>query len=140
MKGISIAFLLLANFIILAHAVIPHHHHESLVCINFNHCQDDSDEHQHNTPEHSHDDNNSSDCCILNQVLVFPANTVRQESNCVVSNDFHPSIANVLAISSIQRLIVLDTIFYKKMPDPFIRSFYTIFSITSFGLRAPPIA
>jgi hypothetical protein len=90
-KIIAYIFILIANFVLLYHAVIPHHHHDKQVCIERAHCKSDSEAHQHEATEqnhnHQHDGNSSS--CILNQVFVSPASQSKQIHECSDCNDNH---------------------------------------------------
>lgn len=52
-KAISIFFILLANIAILAHAVVPHHHHNKVFAAIVNVLDDDLQ----NALNHPHDDN-----------------------------------------------------------------------------------
>jgi hypothetical protein len=73
-KFTAVILILLANFILMAVAVIPHHHHKQLVCIESIHCFDEDAEHSNNTSEHRHDADKNTGGCILNQIIVYPAN------------------------------------------------------------------
>jgi len=66
-KNTAILFLLFANLILFAHAVIPHHHHDQHVCIESIIC----DNHRHNDFDH-HPKNDHTDECLLHQLIVVP--------------------------------------------------------------------
>ena len=88
------------NIVLLAHASVPHHHHKSLVCIESNHCQSDSYAHNHSTRthDHEHDGNAETECCVLKQAVVVPANSLRQEINCLGCDDNHFQFVHFQAI------------------------------------------
>jgi len=122
-KLISLSILLFVNVIILAHAAVPHHHHEAKHILFALYCEDCSDEHNH---EHE----------LTDDIFNIPTNKCtknlcRSYTNCDCKNEFLTS-----SILNTQDFVD-DTItcFRQK---PFIFSFYTEFAAQSFGLRAPP--
>jgi hypothetical protein len=92
---------LLASLIILAHAVIPHHHHSDGVCFDFavyvdpqypghHHNHADCCENDHHT-DHTQEEkqqipsnHQGSDCCYLAEMLVFHPAPQRTELSCPV--------------------------------------------------------
>jgi len=69
-KAFGILFLLLATVVILAHAFIPHHHHDRIVVtishesfidriFNHHHHRTHSHDHNHSPVSHDHEDDNS---------------------------------------------------------------------------------
>lgn len=75
-KAITSVFILIANIILLVHAVFPHHHHESQVCFTLSHCH--SCEVQSGTePEHhsGKDANGDTEDCVLKQIVALPDKT-----------------------------------------------------------------
>ncbi|MDO9153125.1 MAG: hypothetical protein Q7U47_05360 [Paludibacter sp.] len=139
-RGTAIFFILLANIILLAHAVVPHHHHNEQICIINLHCQTDSEVHQHDTTEHNHehDGNKNSDCCVLKQAVVIPANSVKQDCKCLVCNDNHSPFIDFQAVLFNNELKAFVPIFVTNAHVPLKTSSYTFFINTSLGLRAPP--
>ena len=79
----AVAFLMLANFILLAHAVVPHHHHNKQVCLEKTHCIHDgfTDEHDNNRDSHSHDGENNHNDCVLKEPVGVLSNQWRSDSN-----------------------------------------------------------
>ncbi len=61
----TISFILLALAILMAHTVIPHHHHKDKICTVRSHCQSEGEAHSHGTAEHKHkhDGNSNSENC-----------------------------------------------------------------------------
>jgi len=137
----AIFFILLANIILLAHAVIPHHHHNNQVCISGSHCQTDGKAHKHHTTEHNHehDGNKNSECCVLKQAVVIPANTLRQECKCLDCNDNHSPFDDFQTVLFNNGLETFVPIFITNAHVPLITSSHTHFVNTALGLRAPPI-
>ncbi len=140
-KRTAIFFILLANIVLLVHAVVPHHHHQEQVCIENEHCQNDSLAHNHNTPEHNHehDGENSSESCALKQAVVIPANSVRQEFKCLGYDDNHSTFVNFHAILfSIEFIPFVQKVVSNKQ-IPLITYSHSNFVSASLGLRAPPV-
>lgn len=75
-KILAISFLLLANTVLLAHSVVPHHHHCHGVCLEDTHCHSEEDHHKDNcsdSEEHHHDSNDlDEDFCSLKQLTPTP--------------------------------------------------------------------
>ena len=61
-RKVSILFLLLANLFLLAHAVVPHHHHES-VPVEVLHLHGNGHHHNHDSSHH----HNSPETCLISQ-------------------------------------------------------------------------
>ena len=101
-KVAAVSIILLANIILFAHAVIPHYHHKTEVCIESFHRQIQHDAHEHKTtdPKHEHNDENSSDYCASKQVFVIPDNYVKQEYKCLDNpdNDLQPDQLQTIVI------------------------------------------
>ena len=141
-KKVSALFIiLLANIILFAHAVIPHYHHRTEVCIESFHREIDHDDHEDKTtdPKHEHNDENSSDYCASKQVFIIPGNQVKQEYKCLDNTDTD------LQLDKLQT-IVIDKDLYCHFPAIlsknqllFYTSTYSCFASTILGLRAPPI-
>lgn len=70
---IAVFTLLLSSTIWLAHAILPHHHHQSQACLLTEHCRGDHDHHSGlpETDPHKHDNNTTSECS-LNQLAIVP--------------------------------------------------------------------
>src|SRR5512138_1424267 len=77
-------FIFIANTILFAHAVLPHHHHRQQVCIERTHCASDKESIDHNKPadDHQHDGGASSNGCLLKLVVVLPSEQSRLFKDC----------------------------------------------------------
>lgn len=140
---LGITIVLFANFILLAHNVIPHHHHPHQVCLVTSHCNSgESTAHSHESemPVHEHDSTNGDEPCVLKQIIAVPPNQFRINAGEDGSLDFcDPGFPiefadndepNCNYIKSGQ-LIIFPSIPYLNLP-----SYY----ISNCGLRAPPMA
>lgn len=137
MKKLTVyTLILLANIILLAHAVLPHHHHQLQFCIEDSHC------HHHNVPDpldasHDHDGENSSDC-LLKQLIIFPATQFKQVCKYTDGSDnpfiFHDwQVIEILKeLQPIANSEATELLFPNITP-----TCYLLFSHSS-GLRAPP--
>jgi hypothetical protein len=137
-KITAYCFLLLANIVLLAHAVLPHHHHEQQVCIERTHCASDADAHVHNTDakDHQHDGNANSTECVLKQTFVIPSSQARFVNNCDNCSNNHNH--NLYILSSFGYVYLQP--FSEVVPYfPEFSSFLISFVTTSLGLRAPPL-
>lgn len=90
-KITAYSLIVAANIILLAHAVIPHHHHDAVVCFVLNHSHDDDLTHGHNHDGHKHQPGNdqNSGCCVLKQSFVAPATLVKQSKSNNTDADHH---------------------------------------------------
>ncbi|NQU35230.1 MAG: hypothetical protein HQ521_18545 [Bacteroidetes bacterium] len=139
-KILSISFVVIANILLLANLVIPHHHHESEICVDVSHCDSDNDKHHDvsSSHKHDHDSNSKNDHCALNQVYIVATDNVRQDySHVIISNsnyelpDFLSLFFNYESQAS-KRDITTNQYYYPSYS-------YCNFVSTSKGLRAPPI-
>jgi hypothetical protein len=138
-KKTAFLFLLVANLVLLVHAVIPHHHHSLEICITDSNCQDACENHEHSNSNCDHTGNETDDCCVLNQLILLPGNNMRQETNCTIGDDFNPPFDSTPIILSYTDFNVGPKNIKAKVPIPVIQSAYTQFVVLSSGLRAPPV-
>ena len=71
-RKVSIMFLLLANVFLLAHAVVPHHHHDSVLVavLDLHGHHHDNDSHHQDHDSHHHDASHHHDgpeMCLISQ-------------------------------------------------------------------------
>lgn len=137
----AILFILVANIVLLAHAVIPHHHHEKEVCIVSSHCDSDGDSHNHDKAEHKHQHHggNSVDHCVLQQILISPPNKIKHEikSLDLDTNLFLTDYSQAIFNDNSNDLVCFSS--YLKSKPPSITYTYLNYASTVLGLRAPPL-
>jgi hypothetical protein len=83
-KTSSSVFILVANLIILAHAVVPHHHHQMQVCLGALHCLHDHHSTNQASSAHHNDHDGGKEACFLKQLVVIPSNQAKLECKFVV--------------------------------------------------------
>lgn len=136
-KITAYSFILIANLILLAHAVIPHHHHQSVVCVTETECHDDKHEHDHDfsAKEHQHDENENTSACILNQALITTSKDrlLKNCNNCSYNqnHDFY--------FFSVQEKIVLQPISATETTACNLNPFITTYVAINLGFRGPPV-
>jgi len=137
----AIFFILIANIVMLANAVMPHHHHEEDVCFVKSHCQSEDDKHNHGTSQHNHEHDCNSDFqnCVLKQEVVLPSNDLKQECKYFSYIDQHSDFEGFQAVLTDSEFIKSFLPNQLRAHTPLIHSFYSQFVISSLGLRAPPI-
>lgn len=132
-------FFMLAGILLVAHAVVPHHHHNKQICFERSHCIQDDFTHEHGTnpASHSHDGENSHDDCVLKDPVVVLSNESKPDFRFIYETDrsgidgFHNNILN----NSTELLIpILSSYVYERVTDSLYRSLL----FASLGLRAPP--
>ncbi len=136
-KKISFFFIAFATLVLMAHSIIPHHHHYGLVYKLRAACTDECL--SHNYSDHSHNTENGS-CCSLNQDILIPDKGLRSGENLqneMSDPDFNhfSTQANVhssdpLTTTCIATLTITHS-------DP---SRYLLLLNRSQGLRAPPLS
>lgn len=142
-RKFSFVFLFVANLIIVAHAVIPHHHHDKVVCIIDSYCGNGLEAHTHlaETPDHNHDGSNNAENCSLKQLLVTPPQNIRGVSGYFVSdldNDTYPEFVSTYESTGIIMSLLFKYISHREFTD--FRSRIISWIASSHGLRAPPLA
>lgn len=141
-KNIAIFFLFLANSVLLAHVVVPHHHNNyNMVCVAKSFCHHDKNEHEHKSavPHHDHKGENSSESCFLKQFVVIPSNQIKQGFNIAPDSKKHLLFSDYQSIINYARSDPFNPIIETNTPIPLIIFSYTFFAVTSIGLRAPPV-
>ena len=116
-KRIALFFLLLANTILLAHAVIPHHHLEDI------------------QPVGQCNHENMKDCPLTTLYIKFDNDKpILQTHNFNLS--FSPCV--LTPFSDISIFPIPDTIGLPFRQKPYLLSYYTDYISQSLGRRAPP--
>ena len=135
----AISFILVANIIMLAHIMLPHHQHYGEIFLIHSHHESckDAYEHDHGTP--NHDDGNDVQCCELAHDFIIPSKQIKQESKLFDNNFnnqgfdlFKTTLGNRISIGIIQ----FD--FFGNLP-PLITSTDSLFLNRVLGMRAPPV-
>lgn len=140
-RNTAFIFTLLASIVLLAHAVVPHHHHESEVCFTNDHCQTDCDGHDDDATEHNHQHDGDTDAefCALKTDIVIPTNQLKQECKWVKRVDIDAGFETLQpALSNASYFLQLSPLLARP-PTPFITTKYSCFASPIKGLRAPPI-
>lgn len=72
-------FLILANVILLAHAVVPHHYHnENHISVHVDCSQEEEHNHHESVPFcHEEHEESETEACSIAETLVIPANQLR---------------------------------------------------------------
>jgi hypothetical protein len=139
---IRLSLLFLANIVVLAHVVVPHHHHGRVIvsiCNIFS--IDDVLNHKHEDCLLECDEYEHSECflnedCILNELYTRSNVSSANSNDSDLTNfyiDFHIICHDIIPIIRIQD--------YNELPfrqKPYINSCYSHYITHSLGLRAPP--
>jgi hypothetical protein len=142
-QHIGRVFIFMAGLIILAHAVVPHHHHDNIICIENTHCADDTSPHNHNydndhkdTGDHDHDCSHDVQTCFLNQFIPNQNNENQKILKYGNSNTIFPVLVFAIFNSETENFSLRKTDF-SFIPIKLLN--YTTFVTKCFGLRAPPV-
>ena len=126
--------------LLLAHPVIPHHHHETTGICFHRHCYDSKEAHRHEnhaSQTHQHEGNPSADKCSLDHVCTPTDNHKKMACCSQITCDCGQ--LNYILITN--HLHIQDFVENAKKTyrlTPCISSFHTDFIVQSLGLRAPP--
>ena len=124
-RAIALSFLLLAGTLILAHAVIPHHHHDGLPVVAAH------DEHEGNAPDH-----NTQECWLLPMFKVRLGNDKQMCQSPDFDHDLLPCLLTLFSdYAAYQIKNDAGSLFVQP---PYIQLLHTAFIVCSAGLRAPP--
>lgn len=139
---LAVLFILMANFVLFVHAVIPHHHHENNLCFDtVQTSQPATDECCNETctaENHQHDTDKESDSCVLSHIVALFNGDIKQ--------NIRVSVTSLQLINHIS-LLTLTTDEFSLVSNPryFIEFVFNdhipvYHSLVSkiFGLRAPP--
>lgn len=148
-KIISIVFLLLANFIVLAHAAIPHHHHNRIVFSIFNFLSISEElEHDHhdyapsythqNSDKHSHQ-GEYNEYCLLNGIYL----NASQDKQHFLSSDCTDLFKQIdyfslFAATSTNDIELKDYGCLSFRQKPYVNPYQSHYNPHCLGLRAPP--
>ena len=137
-KNIAKVLVTLASIFLLAHAVYPHTHHDSVVCLSESRHIEQCDNTQNHGETHSHErhsdycHHHEKDDCVLKQIVLQGRGT----------DIFIPYIPQQDFIQYIYPDVELtsEVIFvnFTLLEEPDQESFYTTFIAPIKGLRAPP--
>lgn len=145
-KAIYISLLIFSNIIMLAHAVVPHHHHNGLVVAlletDYENKHQHDHQHQHNherhhaSNTHNHDNNGTSEQCALNEVFTRSDNDLKirlSERDDYTSSKFFVLKDNIIKFG----LLSEGGLPFRQ--KPFFKLYPPNYSYGSTGLRAPPV-
>ena len=125
-RRLSIAFLLFAGTIILAHAVVPHHDHDDMtICFGNSPCNDDAC---------------SDRCCTIDNIFDTTDNKVK--TVCHIHSYNCECCWQTLYILTSNTLDIQDCIDDASLlflHAPYIDNCHADFVSQSLGLRAPPV-
>jgi len=139
-RSIAIFLLVLASTVWLTHAILPHHHHNSMACLVDDHCQHDSKYYSHSPESDSHEhDNNSSSHCVLNQSAIVPQPVFKSNSGFPEPPQFDIDLDFIQAIIGNTYSAALlspktHTVYLNRVST----ELYLAYIGQSLGLRAPP--
>lgn len=143
--------MLLANIIMLAHTIVPHHHHNGfVVALLERNIKERSQDHHHassdhnHTPSdhhqapstHNHESNSETEKCALNEVYTRSDNSPKFE--CYENCDYKTS-KTFVSPRGIDKFSLVNEGGLPFRQKPYIESYYSKFSSGSIGLRAPPV-
>jgi len=139
-KVLTIVFMLLANLVLLAHAVVPHHHHIIEICIEDSNCHSDAEDHQHESSKsHDHNDETDTDQCILKQAWILPSNQFKPDFKSFENGNGLFKIQYSLAILSNLKIAQKDINYAFREDRPFSIKIPDCYIGNSHSHRGPPI-
>jgi len=140
----AILFAALASIMLLAHGIIPHHHHGAAVCFEVMHCHGcEKSGHEACPKDHGMDQPVSTDgkCCVLDLLVMFHPENSRHDletASLPAEKDFPVFLQHGLLSQNPSRLFSLHNLPFRQHPPE--NSYHPILTGHSPGLRAPPSA
>lgn len=139
-KAVSISLIALSTLVLMAIAIVPHHHHEGTACVVMEYCEQDNvvnDEHTH----HGDVPENNSQSCIAEADYIAPS--FNSGVKCKVSNCDNHTDNHIHAFLFPVYFLVADFIPSSEQLSSIeygeFLSFYKSAEANQFnGLRAPP--
>lgn len=146
-KIVSITFILLANLVMIAHVLIPHHHHHvEEVCLDNLHCESDevlcipleTDCDYFQCVDHKHHGQQDHGACVLSVNLYRNAQQYQRTGKILTSNPnatilFTSVLAHKYASVSSSNFYIDDVTSFI-----YLESTYAFYSIDASALRGPP--
>ena len=138
-RATAISFLFLANIVLLAVTIVPHHHHGEMICFTASHCyghEHDADcSHHEQQPSHTHDHGDANCCNVEEWLLPNIEPEHKHQCHCYCStcnNDLYVAILPDLTEPNIQLVGLL----FRQAPTT--ETYLCIYVSQTLGLRAPP--
>lgn len=132
-KITAILPLYLASMIMLAFAVIPHHHHSEYICFNTTHCEEGIPEEE----EHDHDAGETGCVKYLFQTEITKSLSLAHSDNCQ-GGHCHHFIFSSFTLAAIMDILSLE-IHQDVLPDnAYHEKLHSVLYTTDRAGRAPP--
>ena len=139
-RATAISLLFLANIVLLAVAVVPHHHHGDMICFTASHCcghEHDADGcHDEQQTSHAHEHHGDAGCCNVEEWLlpnIEPEHKHQYHCSCsTCNNDLFVAILPDLSEPTIQPV----SLPFRQAPTT--ETYVCIYVSQTLGLRAPP--
>ena len=141
-NALRLIALLLANIVLLAHTVLPHHYHETGICFML-HCNDSKEAHTHDDYDwHTHEGNPYAENCYIDDVYKVTTGGVKTTCKTTCYTGVKCGCKLVLFPLILDYLSINYAIDVTQIPfefKPCVLSYYTEFIVGVLGLRAPPL-
>ena len=124
--------MLWASFMILAHSIVPHHHHDQ-VPVALVHLHDGAVDAHSDAPEHTHHHGDADEDCLLSEVL--GGAVLRMLDGAPL----FPVLTFAVLTSSLPDVEPESDIGLPFRRRPFIQNHYADAVVRASGLRAPPV-
>lgn len=129
-------FVFFANIVLLAHAVIPHHHHQNFPLETYIDCNhNEGHKHHVNMPVCNHDHQHDKITACIIQAMLIPGEEIRGKyiSEKNVANDMLFLALFVYNFSAHENLLGISLEIAESIP------LYSQLLNSCLGLRAPPV-
>ena len=154
-KVVAISFLLLANIILLAHAFVPHHHHEGVpICFSSHKHNHDYDtvardcthpsHHEHDsgcTHNHQEGDGCPVDCCNISKDIyarILEDDEIFLMLSLLSCSDRGVELVYYISNEDSGNSLLSSIYGLPFRQKPYLPSYFSEYIIGSFGLRGPP--
>ena len=125
-KIITLSGWLIVGTIMLAHAIVPHHHHDGISCISYTH---------HDTSA-QHSGESHENCLLMKVYLIWSKDKQMHQLHYF---DFTPLPCQVILFFDDFTCRIIDDFGLLFGQKPYLLPNYTTIIARSSGLRAPPV-
>ncbi len=137
-RPFGMLLVLIANILLVAHNIVPHHHYGGFAWIQSDHYENQKDPSETHTEDadHKHQDHDHDQSCLLAQAYLVPANSFRYD--CTLADQQNQNLDFQLIFTD-QDNSGYQPFFYKIPLPPLLLPGKVPLAVTSCsGLRAPP--
>ena len=140
-KITSALFIILANLVLMVHAIIPHHHHDAInLCFNLFSSEIDLATEECDSVNDNHENDSEKDHCFLQNIVALSTGDIKQNNRGIATTNDLVKKISVFAVLSIKSGSLTGTNYFTENISSTHNPKYLSLACRVFGMRAPPVA